>query len=195
MTVDQEHSHTGSGVKNAVIIVTLAIFACLVIGLFFVSPEDVVDTLGVENTYLIAFLLAAVGGISTVTGASVFLTLATFASGGANAWLLGLVAGLGIFISDSVFYILARKGSDFFEGKVGRLRHHLERFVQKATPWNIRIGVFVYVGIMPLPNDILMLALALARVPYSLIALPIFIGSISIATISAHFGEFLLSFT
>jgi hypothetical protein len=194
MTGSQEYSHKRSGTKKWMIVVALVIFACMVTALFFISPEEIVDTLGVENTYLIVFLLAAVGGISTVTGASVFLTLATFASGGANAWLLGLVAGLGIFISDSVFYILAKKGSDFFEGKMGRLRHRLESFVQRASPWNIRLGVFAYVGITPLPNDILMLALALARVPYALIAPPIFIGSVSIATIVAHFGEFLLSF-
>src|SRR5262245_39905659 len=82
-----------------VLLLTLALV------IFFITPEQIVAYIGVKNTYLVAFLLAVFGGLSAITGVSFFLSVAAFASGGANPFLLALVGGLGIFISDSIFYL------------------------------------------------------------------------------------------
>lgn len=179
--------------KNRLIFATLALF---IVGwttlLAIVPAESIVSSIGVTNAYIVVFLLAAIGGLSTLTGTSLFAIIVTFAAGGALPWLLGLTAGIGIFISDSIFFLIAHKGSQSVTLRTNDIRNTLARIITKTPPWMLHGGVFTYIGLTPLPNDILMLALALARIRYRTIALTLFAGSISIATVAAYLGEYLL---
>ena len=56
------------------------------------------------------FLIAALGGLNSVTGGVLYTSIATFAAGGASPWLLGLVAGVGITIGDIIMFTLLRTG-------------------------------------------------------------------------------------
>lgn len=157
--------------------------------LIFFSPEEVVNKIGAENSYLIVFLLAVIGGLSTITGTSFFASVATFAHGGADPFLLGLIGGMGIFISDSIFFFLAHQGAKILEEKENSFRSKLLKSIEKIPRWFIGIFVFLYVGLSPLPNDILMIALALAKIRYRQIVLPLILGSMSIASIAAFLGK------
>lgn len=174
--------------KHYLIALAVAIIALWAIALIFVSPEEVIDKIGVRNSYLIVFLLAVIGGLSTITGTSFFATVATFANGGADPLLLGLIGGIGIFLSDSVFFFLAQQGAKVLKEKENSFRSKLLKSIEKIPHWFVGIFVFLYVGFSPLPNDILMIALAIGKVRYSKIALPILFGSITIASITAFIG-------
>lgn len=176
--------------RNKLVAAGIVLVLALWIGLvFIISPEEIVSAIGVQNTYLVVFLLATIGGLSTVTGTSLFAALATFASGGADPWLLGLVGGLGIFISDSVFFLVAHHGARALPKKPNGIRDRLAHTFKRIPQWALAGGVYAYVGITPLPNDILMGALALARIPYRSIVVPLLAGSITIALLTAHIGE------
>ncbi len=159
------------------------------VALIFIPPEAIVEKIGVHNTYLVAFLLAAIGGLSTITGTSFFAAVATFANGGADTILLGLVGGLGIFLSDSVFFFLAHHGAKVLVEQESSLRQKVLGFIEKIPDWLLGIFVFAYVGFSPLPNDILMIALALAGVQYRRILLALLAGSITIVLITAVLGN------
>src|SRR3989344_9607010 len=88
----------------------IAVLVTLNVFLFFLGPQQVVDSIGVSNTYLIVFIIATVGGMSSFTGATYASAVITFTAGGANPWLIGLCGGVGVFISDSLFYLLAEYG-------------------------------------------------------------------------------------
>jgi hypothetical protein len=166
-------------------ILLIALWAVLLI---FVSPTEIIENIGVQNAYIIIFLLAVIGGLSTLTGSSFFVTLATFASGGADPFLLGIIGGLGIFISDSIFFFLANQGVKVFDEKESLFRVKILRLIEKVPQWLLGVFVFIYVGFTPLPNDILMLGLALGKVRYRSVALAILAGSFSIALITAFIG-------
>lgn len=158
------------------------------VALVFIPPENLVEKIGVENTYLVAFLLAAIGGLSTITGTSFFAVVATLANGGGDPILLGLLGGFGIFLSDSVFFFLAHHGTNILVGQESLFRQKMLEFIEKVPDWFLGIFVFAYVGFSPLPNDILMIALALAKIRYKSIVPALLAGSITIVLITALLG-------
>jgi len=174
--------------KHYLIALAVAVIAVWAITLIFISPEEIIEKIGTKNSYFIVFLLAVIGGLSTITGTSFFASIATFANGGADPLLLGLIGGIGIFISDSVFFFLANQGTKAITEKENSFRSKILKSVEKIPHWFIGVFVFLYVGLSPLPNDILMIALALAKIRYSKIALPILFGSITIASITTFIG-------
>lgn len=171
------------------------VFVALVVGFilvnvlfFFVSPTALVERIGVENAYLVVFGMAALGGLSTFTGVSLYAALLTFAAGGANPLVLGLAAGIGIFASDTVFFLLATYGRRAvpvaWEGAVQRLRRLVRRISFRWTA----ILSYLYLGFTPLPNDVLMLALVAGEYRYRRIAPVLLAGDLTIALVGAHLG-------
>lgn len=156
------------------------------------GPEAIIKLIGVENSYAVAFILAAIAGLTSFTGSIHFTALATFAAGGADPFLLGLVGGTGLFLSDSLFFYAAQHGRHAASEQWG---HYIERLTRAASTvprWAVPLGVFLYVGFSPFPNDILMLALALGGFRYRLIFPALFLASITHVTLIAHFGEYAL---
>ncbi len=155
----------------------------------FIPPSIFIDNIGVHNTYLIAFLLAVFGGLSTLTGAPFFVSIATFGAGGANPLLLGIFGGLGIFLSDSIFFLIARRGVRVLEARsIPNIQKFSEK-IAKLPPWIMYTFVLCYIGFTPFPNDLLMLALALAGIRYLHLAPVLMVGSFSIVTLTASLGH------
>lgn len=169
------------------VVVVLVAFNIL---FFYFSPQEIVDAIGVTNSYLVTFLIAAIGGVSTLTGAALYASIATFAAGGADPLLLGLSGGVGIFISNSVFFLLAFYGRRSLSG-------HIHERLQRWTYWvearvsrtTVRILSLVYLGASPFPDDVLMVALAAAGYRYRDVAPLLFVGGFSIALITAYLGQ------
>jgi hypothetical protein len=154
-----------------------------------VNADRVVELIGIENTYGVVFLIAVIGGLSTFTGVSLFAALAAFSVGGSHPLLLGLSAGIGIFISDSLFFYVATYGKK-------SLPLEWERRVEKITAWTKRvsertllIGSYVYLGFSPFPNDLLMLVLAAAGISYRTLWPVLLAGSITVATGVSYLGR------
>lgn len=174
---------------------TAVLLFFLLINVAFVlhSPEELVQQIGVKNSYLVVFLIAAFGGLSTLTSSVLYATIVTTVAGGANAWLIGICGGLGIAIGDILIFSLLQYG----------YRSVPERFRTKILPYRLRWKqlpaaarhglVYLYLGFTPLPNDLLMVTLVLLgyRLRY---LIPIAIaGGITIATIVAQLGGWWLS--
>lgn len=165
------------------------VLALVALSFTFVSPEEIVSYVGVKNTYLVSFLLAVFGGLSAVTGVSFFVSVASFASGGASPILLILAGGAGIFISDTIFFLVARYGVDVFKKDARPASLYLISKIEKLPPYLVLIIVFVYIGLTPLPNDILMIALALSGMRFKKLAPVLLFGSFSIVAMAVYLGE------
>src|SRR5690606_10619497 len=130
--------------KRYYILVALAIFFVLInLPFFFIGSEEIVRWLGVENTYLVIFLIAALGGLSSFGGTIWVSALVGFASGGAHPIILGIVSGIGIFISDSIFYHLALYGKKSLPDSWQRRIRKILNFIHKTPSWIILILAFV----------------------------------------------------
>ncbi len=155
----------------------------------FVDLPAVIDAIGVHNAYLVVFLFATIGGLSAFASPSFFATVAAFAAGGADPWLLTLFGGLGMFLSDTAFFYLSKRGVEALEGRKGTLVPWLVKNAQRTPAWALMIGTYLYLGFTPLPNDALMIALAVARVPYRH-SLPVLAaGSITVVALAAFGGQ------
>lgn len=175
-----------------VFLVLLTILIIWMVTFSIIDPEIAVAYVGVHNTYLIAFLMAAIGGLSAPTGTSFFAAVATFAAGGASIPLLVLAGGIGIFISDTVFYLIAQRGATAFADRTTTISGWLQKKTKKLPPWVVQVGIFIYHGFTPLPNDVLMIALVLSGYRYATIAPVMLAGSFCIVAMAALLGTTVL---
>jgi len=173
----------------------LILFAVLIAvnGIFFYySPDEIVKLLGVDNSYLIVFLIASFGGLSSFTSVILYSAIATFAAGGTVPWLLGITAGIGIGIGDSIIFSLLTYGyssmGKWNEKKVEKYRLKIARF----PVWAQYIMLYILLGFTPIPNDIVLVLLVLLGYKKRVMIPILFISGITIAILTAYTGKSLL---
>lgn len=171
------------------VLLTVFVLAALAVLLYYVSPETIVTWIGVENTYLTVFLIAALGGLSSVTSGVLYASLATFAAAGALPWLLGLIGGVGIAIGDSLIFLLLRYGyrsvSDQWRERVAKWRTIIDRLPRSVQ---YLLG-YVVLGFSPMPNDIVLLLLVILSYQYRYVAPLLLLSGVTIATLTAYLGD------
>lgn len=170
---------------RTIVVVLLALFAWSAV-FYFVPAESVVEGVGIQNTYLIGFLIALVAGFSTLTGTAAYAAVIEFARGGANPLLLGLFSGIGLFISDSVFYLLVMRGREALEVRLGpwlgRFQHLLER-VPRAL---VYIFVYIFCAVGPIPNDITNTVMIIGGYKYRNLWIPLLLGDLTFMLLLTH---------
>ena len=151
--------------------------------LFFISPEEIVNKLGVRNAYLLTFFVSFFGGFSS-GGSITFITLLiTFVLGGMNPIYLGLVAGTSLAIGDMIMFFAGSKGRELIKGKwdkkINKVAKVFEKrkWLKKLTP----IIAYLYIGFTPLPNDVLLLFLAAIKYPAKKMNAIIILGDLTFA--------------
>lgn len=174
-------------------LLTLAGICLFIVGwsilLAYQPPTEIVAALGTQNSLLIAFLVSAFGGVSTVTSANFYAVVLTLASGGTNPIALGVVAGLGITIGDSLFYYLGTQGHDVLSGRPLKWANKMKRWVNDKHEALVQVLVFVYTGLTPLPNDVLTVSLGLAEYSYRRLLPALLLGNITLTILIAEFAS------
>lgn len=145
---------------------------------YYVSPTTVVAKIGIQNSYLVAFMVAVICGFSSITGTTFYVTIGALSNGGANPLLLGIIGGIGVCISDTAFYFLVSKGTHIVDKHYQKFSNFIKKWVKIVPGWVVNIGVFIYSGFVPIPNDVLLVALALAGTPFKKVAPYLFAGDI-----------------
>lgn len=167
----------------------LGIIAFWGILLYFYSPQVLIEKIGVQNSYIVIGVVAVLGGVSSITGASFYTTLTTFAAGGADPLLLGLIGGIGVTFGDSFFYYLGLRGKDLLSGKPKKISQKMECWINKKPSWVPQAIAFIYTALTPLPNDILMVSLAISKVSYKKIIFFVLIGNIGSVIFFAYLAR------
>lgn len=152
----------------------------------YVSPTTLVEKIGIKNSYLVLFALAVICGFSSLTTGTFYVAVAALSAGGSNPFILGLVGGIGLSISDSAFYYFVSKGTHVIDKHWNKVTDFLKKWVEKVPEWAIRAGVFVYSSVVPIPNDILMATLVIGGVRFRKFALYLFAGDILFTLILAY---------
>ena len=169
----------------------IAVFVVVWVSLLaLVGPSKLVSIIGVQNGYLLAFLIAAFGGFSSLTAVSLVATIVTLSAGGLNPLLLGLFAGTGMTIGDLIYFYLGNAGRNALHPE-SRLRALVEKssaWLSDKPKWMLPLVTFIYAGFLPLPNDVLTVSLALAGGKMRVIVVPLFLGNIIHASRYAYLG-------
>jgi len=170
--------------KKLISFLALVIFLVfLIILLYFISPEEIVNKIGVRNGYILAFVVSFFGGFSAGGSVSFISLLITFVVGGMNPVYLGLLAGTSLAIGDMIIFYAGSKGRELVRGKWDKKIDKVTN-VFKKRKWLkkiIPIIAYVYIGFIPLPNDILILFLAAIEYPVKKMNGIIILGDITFA--------------
>lgn len=168
------------------------IFIVWTIVLTQVSPEQIVERFGTGNGYLLVFLAAFFGGLSTFVAFPYYLIVFTLGAGGLNPIILGLAAGLGVSLGDSTSYMVGYQGRHILPSN---LQAYFQKFCQWCLihpPWLVSTIVFMYGVIVPFPNDLIVIPLGLARYPFLRLLIPLGLGNVVFNIIVALLGAYSL---
>jgi hypothetical protein len=170
--------------------IAAAIFVLAWIALFnYISPAAIVEKVGAKNAYLVSFLLAVICGFSSFTGTAFYAAIATFSHGGVHPLLLGLVGGIGLCISDFAFFYVVSKGTHVIDKHWEKFSRFIRNLAHSAPDWLLYVFVFIYSGFFPIPNDILIVALALGGIRFRKIAAYLFAGDIVSTLLLAYIAH------
>lgn len=173
-------AHTKNKIAFGVVVLVIV---GMVVLLSVVSPQEIVEAVGVRNGYLLAFLISLFGGFSAGGSVTFIAVIATLAVGGLNPFYLGLVSGVSLAIGDMVMFYAGTRGRALVTGRWDERIARIERAIA-TRPWLSRlipVGSYLYIGFTPLPNDVLLLSLAALEYPPRKIAGIIIAGDITFA--------------
>ena len=175
--------------KNLLVVtgIVLFIIAWSVL-LLYISPQEIVDSIGANNVLIVAFLISTLGGLSSLTSTSYYTMLVTFSAGGANPVLLGVAAGAGLTISDSLVYYLGTKGHDILTGQLAEYAEMIADWINDKHERLVQLFAFVYLGLTPMPNDLLTGSLGLAEYDFKKFFPALLLGNITLSIIIAEFA-------
>lgn len=159
--------------------------------MLYLGPRTIVDAIGVQNGYLLMFLVSLFGGVSSIGGAIYVTTIITLASAGLNPLYLALASGSGVSIGDSVYYYLGYRGSHILpkENPFTKRIHQFSDWLTARARWVRVAGIYSYTAFTPFPNDVLTILMGIARQPYLLVIPAFVVGNITHTFLLATLGQ------
>jgi hypothetical protein len=159
---------------GAVLILFLAWGALLYVK----GPGTIIGLIGVSNSYLVSFILGVLGGSSVFSSGAFFATIYSFVKSGLNPFLLGIIGGLGLGIGDSLFYFLGFQGRKITSPWLSKKVDALGNWLRARPPVLIFMFIFIYAALVPLPNDLLLVLIGLAKYPYKVAIFALLAGDL-----------------
>ncbi|MFA5258996.1 MAG: VTT domain-containing protein [Candidatus Pacearchaeota archaeon] len=157
--------------------------------LYFISPSKIVNFIGIENSYVLVFILGILGGVSILFPFPYYLFVLTFAAGGSNPILLGIFTGLGVIIGESTSYWIGYNGTFIFSNK---FQKKLVNFSKNLNTLKntilMSLFLFIYGVFIPIPNDVLILPLGATKYNYWKLIIPLGLGNILFNILLAYGG-------
>ncbi len=154
----------------------------------YITPEKLVSYVGAENAYLLMFVIAFIGGLTTLNGVPYFSILIVLASGGLNPVLLGLCSAFGVMLGDSTSYYVGYKGGTIVSPRIQWLSTTIRKVMdehQKA----FQLFCFLYGSVSPFSNDFISLSAGLARYPFFKMMIPLSLGNLVFSLTLAHLAS------
>jgi uncharacterized membrane protein YdjX (TVP38/TMEM64 family) len=118
------------------------------------------------------------GEAATLTALSYYPTVITLAAGGLNPFLLGLIAGAGMTVGNSLYFYLGLKGRGIMSERLEKRAERLLEWINKRPRWLVQILIFLYVGFTPFPNNLLTASGGVTNYPFKRMIIPLFLGNV-----------------
>ena len=167
--------------KSQIIIFSLLaiIILSLTVLLFFLSPQEIVGKIGIENSYLFAFVIAFLAGFSSLSSFSMTAILITLVIGGVNPVLLGMLSGVALAGGDMLMFLTGSRGRSLVYGNWDRELKKIAVLLEGRPRRFIPLLVYIYMGLTPLPNDLLIVFLAMIKYPLKKLYIAMILGDIT----------------
>ncbi|MBW2997041.1 VTT domain-containing protein [Candidatus Woesearchaeota archaeon] len=154
--------------------------------LYFITPQELVEIIGVKNGYILSFLFGVFGEAATLTAISYYPAIITLAAGGLNPFLLGVIAGTGMTIGNSLYFYFGVQGRGIMPERLEKRAERLLEWINKRPRWLVQILIFLYVGFTPFPNNLLTVSGGVAGYPFKRIIVPLLLGNIVLTSSLAY---------
>ncbi|MBN1544870.1 hypothetical protein JW898_05420 [Candidatus Woesearchaeota archaeon] len=154
--------------------------------LYFITPHRLVDGIGVQNGYILSFLFGVFGEAATFTALSYYPAIVTLAAGGLNPFILGLIAGTGMTMGNSIYFFFGRETRNVLSENLEKQARKVLRWVEGKPNWILQMIMFIYVGFTPFPNNLLTASGGITGVPFRKMILPLFLGNVVLTTTIAY---------
>jgi len=159
----------------------LAFIIAWVVLLLYYDPRELVERLGVQNGYVVTFVLAVIGAFTSVTTVSIYPAIVTFTSGGLHFLIIGIVAGIGMTIGDSLFFLFGQKGRYLLSENSRSKLDQVQAWLEDRPAWLIPFVVYVWVSFSPFPNNLVTGSLALSGYAFKKIFPVILLGNLTLS--------------
>jgi membrane protein YqaA with SNARE-associated domain len=170
-------SNENGSVKPVLFIVIFIVSWSIV--LYYYSPKELVNFVGINNIYAFIFLIAVIGGVSTFTSTTFYTALITIALGGVNTIFVALLASIGLTLGDMLFYYLGSQSKQCIKKRYENKINNFVSYMEKTGDTIIMFLIFLY-SLTPLPSDILAIALAIVEFPFKKMIIPLLIGNFTL---------------
>ncbi len=159
------------------LVITLLLAAGWLALFLYVPLDEVVEWMGLSNSYLVALALGCFGAFATLTSVSTYPAVFAMASAGVNPVGLVVVTAIGLTLGDFLFVGAGRSVrqtlSDRGRERVEKLLRWLRERPDRVTQWVL----FFWVGFTPLANNLLTGPLALTDFPTKKMIAPVLCGN------------------
>tara|TARA_Y100000310_G_scaffold37840_1_gene35469 strand:- start:189 stop:755 length:567 start_codon:yes stop_codon:yes gene_type:complete len=157
-----------------------------VVLLSFYTPFEIVSKVGINNSYVMLFLVSILDSILTMTYVFSYPFAATLVGGGLNFILLGLLMGFGTTIGDILFFYIGHTGRSILPNKIETFLEKIFGWLARKPQWVLDLGVFIYVGLSPFPNNILTAVGGLTSYPLKKLLWPLIVGNIFLSLLFCY---------
>jgi membrane protein YqaA with SNARE-associated domain len=178
--------------QKRVFITTLILFIIGTLILHLYGPQNTIELVGLTNSYIIAFFMGAFGGSFVLTAGAYYYSIYTISQHGLNPFILGVVGGFGLTVGDSLFYYLGFRGRSIKSKWIGKKVHAFGKWLENKPKFIVLIIAFIYISIIPLPNDLLLISAGFAGYSYRLIIFAVLLGNIFFVTLLGLLGQGLI---
>ncbi len=169
------------------------IFIILIIAwsilLNYISPSEILESIGVHNGYIIVLIGGFLGGVSLFFPFPSYLLVLTFGAAGLNPILLGVTAALGVMFGESTSYLVGHASyrvlPSNWHGKINKFN----QWLMHKPPWAISLLLFI-VGSIPFPNDYFLVPLGLVGYPFRKTIIPLALGNLTYNILLASIGYY-----
>lgn len=168
----------------------LALVLLLSVVFYFVTPQQLVAYIGIKNIYIVMFFIALLGGSTSIGAFSYAASILAFVDGGANPLFIGIAAGGGTAIGDSLYYIVSRRSVHVLK------KGWLKKKISQSSKWlrthdakTMFVTIYLYASTPVLPNDILTVTLGLSRAKNSIVIPALVLGDFTLALLLAFLGH------
>ncbi|OGC84934.1 hypothetical protein A3F55_02855 [Candidatus Adlerbacteria bacterium RIFCSPHIGHO2_12_FULL_53_18] len=165
-------------------------FVGLTITFFYFSPEGILSLVGVENAYVLLFVLAFLGGLTTGSGIPYHVVLISFAAGGLNPLILGITTALAVTFGDCTTYYVGYFGGQLMPVRVQTALKKLS-FLKERYPRLLPTIFFLYGACVPFSSDLVTIPMGFLKYPLWRVMLPLGLGTVIFNTALAYAAVYL----
>ncbi|TXD37746.1 hypothetical protein FRC98_08650 [Lujinxingia vulgaris] len=187
----EEHSSPKARTRKQVAIFIVALL--LVVGwtLFFIytEPEAVIQWMGVENSYLVGFLISVFGALGSVTPFSTYPAVYAMATTEVNLFILIPLVAIGLTIGDALFFYFGVTAQSVMPEWLERWMERVWNWLQTKPEIFLQVFIFLYVGFSPFANNLLTAPLAMAGYRFRKIVVPLTLGNCSLPIAATYLAS------